>query len=165
MRFSIALTVLVTPLALLPAAALTVVNAEELVWRQRCCNAFGYRYWRQERVRNYRPPVYAYERRYDEDEMAGRSCKDLRKAVGDQHITVDGAKKAANDAWAGTVRFHIGEKWMDLNNARHLVYTCSRSSIKEQGASVTTLGQALNRCELQAQPCAPLPEHERREER
>jgi hypothetical protein len=29
----------------------------------------------------------------------------MRRAVGDQHLTVEGAKKAANDAWAGTVRF------------------------------------------------------------
>ena len=66
---------------------------------------------------------------------------------------MDGAKKAANDAWAGTVRFHLGEKYMDLGNAKHLVYTCSRSSIKEGG--VTTLGQTLNRCEIEATPCRP----------
>ena len=109
--------------------------------------------------------VYAYERRWNDDEDAGRACRDVRKAVGDQHLTMDGAKKAANDSWAATVRFHIGEKWIDLNNARHITYTCSRSSIKEQGASITTLGAALSRCELSAQPCAPLPEHERRDER
>ena len=73
--------------------------------------------------------------------------------MGDQHLTVDGAKKAANDSWAGTVRFHLGEKYMDLSNARHIVYTCSRSSIKEGG--VTTLGQTLTRCEIEAQPCHP----------
>jgi len=54
---------------------------------------------------------------------------------------------------AGTVRFHLGEKFMDLANARNIVYTCSRSSIKEGG--VTTLGQTLNRCEVEAQPCHP----------
>ena len=88
-----------------------------------------------------------------EDEGGGVGCRDIRRAVGDQHLTVDGAKKAANDAWAGTVRFHLGEKFMDLSNARHIVYTCSRSSIKEGG--VTTLGQSLTRCEIEAQPCHP----------
>ena len=83
----------------------------------------------------------------------GAGCRDIRRAVGDQHLTVDGAKKAANDAWAGTVRFHLGEKFMDLSNARRIVYTCSRSSIKEGG--VTTLGQSLTRCEIEAQPCHP----------
>jgi hypothetical protein len=95
--------------------------------------------------------VYGYVRREDDD--GGGFCRDIRRAVGDQHLTVEGAKKAANDAWAGTVRFHLGEKFMDLSNARHIVYTCSRSSIKEGG--VTTLGQSLNRCEIEAQPCHP----------
>ena len=94
--------------------------------------------------------VYSYVRRESEE---GHGCRDVRRAVGDQHLTVDGAKKAANDSWAGTVRFHLGEKFMDLSNARHIVYTCSRSSIKEGG--VTTLGQTLTRCEIEAQPCHP----------
>ncbi len=135
-----------------------VANAQGCVWRT-YCSQYGNC---QERCVRVGPRVYGYERRFDED--AGRHCRDTRKAVGDQHLTMDGAKKAANDAWAGMIRFHLGEKFMDLNNARHLVYTCSRSSIKEQGASITTLGQVFNRCELEAQPCAPLPEQERREE-
>ena len=95
--------------------------------------------------------VYGYERREFVDETPG--CRDVRRAVGDQHLTLEGAKKAANDAWAGTVRFHLGEKFMDLANARNIVYTCSRSSIKDGG--VTTLGQTLTRCEVEAQPCHP----------
>jgi|GEM_PF-3306728 len=97
--------------------------------------------------------VYGYVRRESDE---GGHCREIRRAVGDQHLTVDGAKKAANDAWAGTVRFHLGEKFMDLANAKHIVYTCSRSSIKEGG--VTTLGQTLTRCEIEAQPCHP-PRH------
>ncbi len=101
--------------------------------------------------------VYSYERR-ETIEESGHNCREIRRAVGDQHLTVDGAKKAANDSWAGTVRFHLGEKFMDLNNARHIVYTCSRSSIKEGG--VTTLGQSLTRCEIEATPCHPAREVE-----
>lgn len=97
--------------------------------------------------------VYSYERREEIVEEIGRSCRETRRAVGDQHLTVEGAKKAANDSWAGTVRFHLGEKFMDLSNARNIVYTCSRSSIKEGG--VTTLGQSLTRCEIEATPCHP----------
>ncbi len=78
---------------------------------------------------------------------------------------MDGAKKAANDAWAGAVRFHLGERYMDLSNARRITYTCSRSSIKEGGTSVTTLGQQFNRCELEAIPCAARREPEAREDR
>ena len=91
--------------------------------------------------------VLSYVRRADGE----GGCREIRRVVGDQHLSVDGAKKAANDAWAGAVRFHLGEKFMDLANARYINYTCSRSSIKEGG--VTTLGQALTRCEIEAQPC------------
>jgi hypothetical protein len=97
--------------------------------------------------------VYSYVRRDADDDDRGGHCREIRRAVGDQHLTVDGAKKAANDSWAGTVRFHLGEKYMDLANARRIVYTCSRSSIKEGG--VTTLGQTLTRCEIEAVPCHP----------
>ena len=120
------------------------------------CRYDGRCYRPRSHVRSYHSGtrVYSYVRREtDEFGGGGGGCRDTRRAVGDQHLTVDGAKKAANDAWAGTVRFHLGEKFMDLSNARHIVYTCSRSSIKEGG--VTTLGQTLTRCEIEAQPCHP----------
>ena len=116
------------------------------------CRANGtcYRPRRYAQTRDNGTRVYGYVRRESEDYG---SCREIRRVVGDQHLTVDGAKKAANDAWAGAVRFHLGEKFMDLNNARHITYTCSRSSIKEGG--VTTLGQTFSRCEVEAQPCHP----------
>ena len=143
----------------------TPAEAQETYWRTYCNQSRTHCYDKLER-RRYEPRVYGYTRYSDdEDDRSGRRCKETRKAVGDQHLTVDGAKKAANDSWSAVVRFHLGEKLMDLNNARHIVYTCSRSSIKEAGTSVTTLGQALQRCEISAQPCEPLAEHERREDR
>lgn len=143
-------------------------------WSQGC----GYE-WRWRRVRVYpnhvyRLPehegpsrVYGYERR--EVEVERRHCPHpMLRQVGNQHLTVDGAKKAADDAWAGDVRFRHGEVFMDLNNARDVTYTCSRSSIKEGG--VTTLGQSLTRCEIRGTPCKaprsqPLPPPEDRDER
>jgi len=86
-----------------------------------------------------------------------RGCKSIYKGVGNQHLTVDGAKRAADEVWAGTVRFHIGEKFMDLENAKRVSYTCSRSSIKESG--ISTLGQTLTRCEVEAQPCPAVREN------
>lgn len=148
-------------LALIVAAP---AQAQEWTWRTYCNQSRTHCY--QRRIRVYEPRVYGYERREDDDGWRDRhNCRDVRKAVGDQHITVDGAKKAANDAWAGTVRFHLGEKWMDLNNAARIVYTCSRSSIKEAGTSVTTLGQALMRCEIVAQPCEAQHQPGEREDR
>lgn len=124
------------------------------------CRANGtcYRPRQYARNNNNGTRVYGYVRREHED---FGSCREVRRVVGDQHLTVDGAKKAANDAWAGAVRFHLGEKFMDLNNARHITYTCSRSSIKEGG--VTTLGQTLTRCEVEAQPCHPQRQQEANE--
>ena len=123
----------------------------EYSYRKKCCLRW---------TDDYGPRVYGYARRDYDD---GGHCRDVRRAVGDQHLTVEGAKKAANDSWAATVRFHIGEKHMDLNNARHIAYTCSRSSIKEGG--VTTLGQTLTICEIEAKPCAPRREKEDRDDR
>jgi hypothetical protein len=120
-------------------------------------SVYGYarRYEEPTRVyryaRRYDDPtrVYGYVRRQDEEVSI---CREIKRVVGDQHLTVEGAKKAANDSWAGSIRFHLGEKFMDLSNARHIIYTCSRSSIKEGG--VATLGQTLTRCEVEAQPCS-----------
>ena len=119
-----------------------------------------HQHYQPERVR-----FYAAPRQWDGDDDRDRQqqCREVRKAVGDQHLTVDGAKKQANEAWAAAVRFHHGEKFIDLANARHAVYTCSRSSIKEAGTTVTTLGQQFNRCELEAVPCSPV--RQREEER
>lgn len=114
-----------------------------------------YRYVRQcYRNHAYREPtrVYSYVRREDDREDR---CKPVRRVVGQQALSVDGAKKEANEAWAASVRFHHGEKYLDLANARHVTYSCSRSSIKEAGTSVTTLGQAFTRCEIEAVPCRP----------
>ena len=125
------------------------------------CRWDGYCYrpgqYAQARQQHRGTRVYSYVQRESSTEEYGL-CREMRRAVGDQHLTVDGAKKAANDAWAGTVRFHLGEKFMDLANAKQIVYTCSRSSIKEGG--VTTLGQSLSRCEIEAQPCRPHKETE-----
>lgn len=96
--------------------------------------------------------VYSYARRDDDDrhERRGhRHCKDRLRIVGDQHLTMDGAKGQADKAWSQTVRFYHGERFMDVANAGGAAYTCSRSSVGE------TLGQTFNRCELEARPCAP----------
>lgn len=126
----------------------------------RACDVFGNCEMRYRCVRS-APSVYGYYRNLDEE--GGRHCREIRRAVGDQHLTVDGAKKAANDAWAGTIRFHLGEKFMSLENARAVIYTCSRSSIKEGG--VTTLGQTFTRCEIEAVPCMAMKERAEREDR
>jgi hypothetical protein len=95
--------------------------------------------------------VYSYERREVYEESGGHSCRDMRRAVGDQHLTVEGAKKAANDAGQGPC-VSLGEKFMDLNNARNIVHVLA---IVDQRGRRHDAGQPLTRCEIEAQPCHP----------
>lgn len=99
--------------------------------------------------RSYREATLHYRTpdrdRYDRDDRGG--CRDIKRTVGDQHLTVPGAKAAADKAWIQMVRFHYGEVFMTLENARGVRYTCSRSSVGE------TLGQTFSRCEIEARPC------------
>lgn len=139
----------------------------EFSYRERCCLRWapGERYAETYRLPEGETYYYAAPR-YDREERY--HCHPLQRVVGNQHLTVEGAKKAADEAWAGDVRFRFGELYMSLDNARSVVYTCSRSSIKEGG--VTTLGQTLTRCEIQATPCRaprsqPLPPPEDRDDR
>ncbi len=116
------------------------------------CNAWGHceRRWVRQRVR-----VHGYRSATIEHDRPG--CRGVFRTVGQQRLSADAAKTAAADAWAGMIRFHLGEKFMELSNARGVDYTCSRSSIKEEG-SVATLGQAFYRCELAARPCPAIRE-------
>jgi hypothetical protein len=163
------------PYLILAALAVMVspAQARDCVWREQhyaCVNVYtGHQKtctrWRCVSRNHYRDrdphwsevergrsgSIHHYRDDYDEQ---GPRCRDVRRAVGQQHLTLEGAKREANDAWAGMIRFHLGEKFIDLNNARHISYTCSRSSIKAEGA-VTTLGQTFTRCEIEAQPCRP----------
>ena len=122
------------------------------------CYRYRYDAWearqRQVRViyrqapRRYDPPVYAYRReREDDDRGRGRHCRESYRTVGNQHVAVQGAKAEADKAWIQAIRFHHGEKYMDMANAKGVSYTCSRSSVGE------TLGQTFSRCEIEARPC------------
>ena len=77
----------------------------------------------------------------------------IQDSPGGANLTFDVIKRLLGLTIDVVVQFqnHLGERFMDLNNARTVIYTCSRSSIKEGG--VTTLGQSLTRCEIQATPC------------
>ena len=122
------------------------------------CYRLRYDPWfdRWERVRTvYRQPVRAYReailhyRTPQHDHRDDRRrCRDIFRTVGNQHLTVNGAKAEADKAWIQAIRFYYGEIFMSLEeNARDVKYTCSRSSVGE------TLGQVFNRCEIEAKPC------------
>ncbi len=93
------------------------------------------------------PQVRGYTWRADDDDRDYRGCRDTKRVVGNQHLTVNGAKAEADKAWIQSIRFYYGEVFMSLENAKDVKYTCSRSSVGE------TLGQTFNRCEIEAKPC------------
>ena len=85
------------------------------------CSRYRYERRRVHVHQHYQPEhvrYYTAPREWDGDDRGRQQqCREVRKAVGDQHLTVDGAKKQANEAWAAAVRFHHGEKFIDLANA------------------------------------------------
>ena len=89
--------------------------------------------------------VYSYIRREESD--YGDRCRDLRRVVGDQGLSIALAQGQADKSWAADVRFHLGERFMDISNAEGVTYECSRSSVGE------TLGQTFHRCQISARPC------------
>ena len=96
--------------------------------------------------RRYYARVYSYIRR-EESEYGGDRCRDTRRVVGDQGLSVALAQSQADKSWAADVRFHLGERLMDVSNAEDITYECSRSSVGE------TLGQTFHRCQISAKPC------------
>jgi hypothetical protein len=96
--------------------------------------------------RRYYTRVYGYVRREEEFDRGDR-CRDIRRVVGDQGLSVALAQGQADKSWAADVRFHLGERYMDIGNAEGISYECSRSSVGE------TLGQTFHRCQIAAKPC------------
>ena len=119
------------------------VWARRVIWQQRRAE----RLERTERLerRRYYARVYGYTRREEDDR--GERCRDTRRVVGDQGLSVALAQGQADKSWAADVRFHLGERYMDIANAEDIRYECSRSSVGE------TLGQTFHRCQISAKPC------------
>jgi len=99
-----------------------------------------------------------WERR-DEGRERGESCKiDVVRVVGTEHQTETAAKDAAIRQWQATARYDYGERYMDIDNARHMRWRCDRSGTNESVAgrvesAVTAGGGYLRRCIVSAVPC------------
>lgn len=77
------------------------------------------------------------------------------KAIGLERYDLDDAKEEADVAWRTHVAHHFGQKYVDLNHARHLSYTCNQSSTggrKSEGAAAA-VRKFLHQCEIEAIPC------------
>jgi len=124
---------------------------EDSIWVRRTIRQQHRAEWAAERERaaqrrRYYGRVYGYVRREEEFDRGDR-CRDTRKVVGDQGLSVALAQGQADKSWAADVRFHLGERFMDIGNAEDITYECSRSSVGE------TLGQTFTRCQISAKPC------------
>jgi hypothetical protein len=136
--------ILIVALALLvPVESAQSQGIDDSVWARRIIRK-QHRAERLERQRYY-GRVYGYIRR--EDAEYGDRCRDMRRVVGDQGLSVALAQGQADKSWAADVRFHLGERYMDISNAEDIKYECSRSSVGE------TLGQTFHRCQISARPC------------
>ena len=83
-------------------------------------------------------------------------CYNMTRTVGDQAVTVEGAKGEAIKAWSQMTRHDFGEKAMDFEVARDATFACVRSSIG------SLAGAVFHRCEVIARPCtAPHMQRER----
>ena len=125
------------------------------------CYRYRYNTWEDqwERYRVYRrpaPQVRAYiQREYDTRDDRGR-CLAKHKAIGNERYDREKAREDARQAWASLVRFHWGVKYMDLQYAKDIVFTCSKSSTGERASEKVAgalTGGALQQCEIEAQPC------------
>jgi hypothetical protein len=108
--------------------------------------------WREVRRtrRNRREPLPTYREWRETD---GGRCKSPVAVVGDQYATVKGAQDESDKAWAQTIRYMHGERWMSRDNADDVSYECGRSSVG------SVVGQVFYRCRISARPCRPQPQN------
>ena len=129
--------------------------------------------------RDYEPRVYAYERRYDEDDgwlrrdpelETGINCKEPVRVVGEAHLTEKGAIESAIRQWSATVRYDWGEKWMEIETARNYRWRCDRAGTNEStlgkiGEAITSGQGYQRRCMVIARPCMQAPKRGDRDDR
>lgn len=113
-------------------------------WRRDCHIRYFHRNPRHQ------PKVYSYEQR-----DPGPRCNTYVSATGEERYGAERAKEAATAAWMERVRYLYGVRYMDTRNARHLEFSCGRSSTGNRASEKTAevAGRFLEQCELRAQPC------------
>ncbi len=153
------LTIALLAVTLLPACA--TAQHWDLQTNQPVFRETYSEHGRSYRIYNYRPRSYRkpevrgyIHRRPDETEHHEPltpviRCFEAQQSLGDQHISIEGAKSEAIKGWTQDVRYYHGERAMDFNMARHASFACGRSSVG------SVAGQVLHRCKLVATPCTP----------
>ena len=135
------------------ASAQTWPPTRHCEWRGDCREVYLRRRAR-ERERRAATRVYNYEYRLPEESRI--ECLARRSVTGTEHATENGALDAAKRAWASRVRWDFGERYTNLEHARHFTYTCNRSSTNETAmgrVAESVAGAFYTRCEVNATPC------------
>lgn len=180
MKYAIATLIFAALMALFLIVALTVgdANAAEICsyiskpYRSNWTGDVVYR-----RVYSCRPERHYYaapRRDYDEERWEGRDAREDRgveckrdlvhggplfvQVVGDAKLNQENALKSAVDQWKKQIRFDHGERFMEIENARHYRWRCNLASTNE--STVGKIGEAFvgdaatqKRCTVVAQPC------------
>jgi hypothetical protein len=77
----------------------------------------------------------------------GAFCHSRRRVVGEERPSKARARRAADDAWMGAVRYDHGERFQDLNHAKDVRHNCDPSSTS------SVLKRVHFRCVVEATPC------------
>lgn len=95
-----------------------------------------------------KPPLHGhYDRDRDRDELrVDARCRQDFQAAGDQALTEQGARDAAEKAFQQEIRFAYGELWADPSHAQDKTFLCVKSSVG---------GGLFHRCRMRAKPCMP----------
>ncbi len=122
--------------------------------------------YRRNDITTYRDGVRYYAAPRDDDWQSrdpryerGVECKsEVVRVVGSAALSDDAATRAAIRQWQATVAYDMGQKFMNLDNARGYRWRCDRASANE--SVLGKVGEALagdaatqKRCVIIARPC------------
>lgn len=112
--------------------------------------------WRDDKYDRYYDGRYDGSRYGRYDSRYERQCLRMITTKGSEAQTENGALISAKRAWRAWVRADYGERYQDLDHARHAEYRCWRSSTNESvlgRAGEWLTGQYRKRCQVWAVPC------------
>lgn len=139
-------------------------------WRQRCdpnwnfsCQNVWVCRWVRTSPNAYHyyaaPRSGYYERERDHSVDHSPHCLGPVRREGLEVYNLDKAKESAEQMWMEAIRRHHGSKYMDLKNARRVLYDCSRASTGNRASERATevVGRVLEQCTVEAIPCRGRP--------
>jgi hypothetical protein len=171
-------SLLAMALSTLFVVALTpYAQAQDYRWSRRlkCDRYYGFCNWVWYRYRVHHKPisVFRYRDNYRYHDERRGLCQDREiQVVSTEHTNEDNARESARKLWMAFAGWRDGERFMDLDQAADVRWSCGPSSamgtitgrISQAAEQMVGKGGQNVRCELRARPCeAPLePDRDRR---